>query len=289
MSNRVFGSYSNRILSDPEIINITKDPLIFQNNDKSNNNEKYKELVKNIVLYSPVLDAKDQSLSPDKKDKLDFFDKITNNNDINSSIINKHEKDINLCLYNFYKQLLNKNKLPENDMRFFLKNPFTKDQTFQCNLLITNKNFSLYSNVGDIFIINALRTTVKFSSKFIISKDLEQYQSSSVLGYLRSNFMGTEFNIYDEGRNPKEKINKIETKELRCHLGQITYESNLMRKTPRKMKVYLPRIDSQTHSQNIIKPEVKNFKLADLAQKNSYNIQTFIHKQPIWDVSKFYF
>lgn len=284
MSSRVFRSYSNRILTEPDIIHITKDPLIFQN-EKNEKNEKYQELVKNIILYSPTKERNNESISPDKRDKLDFFDKIVNNNDINTSNINKFDKDINLCLYNFYKQILNKNKLPENDMLLFLKSPFTKDQTFQCNLIITNKSFSLYTNVGDIFIINALRTTVKFSSKFILSKDLEQYQAASVLGYLRSNFMGNEFNIYDPGRNPKDKVSKNETKELRCHLGQISYESNLMRKTPRKMKVILPRTDAETHTQNIIKPEIKNFKLAELAKKDSFKIQTYINKQPIWDSS----
>lgn len=67
----------------------------------------------------------------------------------------------------------------------------------------------------------------------------------------RSNFMGTEFNIFDEGLNPS-KAKDIE--RLRSNLGVVLYESNLLSaKGPRKMKVYTPEV-------NEVSQEIYQFK-----------------------------
>lgn len=53
-------------------------------------------------------------------------------------------------------------------------------------------------------------------------------------GKLRSNFLGTEFYIFDKGENPKKAPNKISS--WRKELGIILYEANLMApKGPRKI------------------------------------------------------
>ena len=53
-----------------------------------------------------------------------------------------------------------------------------------------------------------------------------------------SNFMGTEFHVYDTGHNPKKAMS-FET--VRKELGVVTYETNFFgAKGPRKMKALVP-------------------------------------------------
>lgn len=78
-------------------------------------------------------------------------------------------------------------------------------------------------------------------------------KSDSYIGKLRSNFMGTEFNIYDSGKNPKNSSN---FDLVRHQLGSIIYKSNIMgTKGPRKMTVLLPLINKyQNDIKSIWKP-----------------------------------
>jgi tubby-related protein 1 len=53
------------------------------------------------------------------------------------------------------------------------------------------------------------------------------------LGKVRSNFLGTEFYLFDEG-----------DKKGRCQHGVVQYETNVLgSKGPRRMKVVLPKVD----------------------------------------------
>ncbi len=64
--------------------------------------------------------------------------------------------------------------------------------------------------------------------------------SPGYLGKVRSNFLGTEFRIYDTGENPgkAKTFNKI-----RKELGGILYESNLLgARGPRKIRVLIPSL-----------------------------------------------
>jgi len=71
-------------------------------------------------------------------------------------------------------------------------------------------------------------------------------KSVSYLGKVRSNFLGTEFNIFDTGENPKDvKANKFSS--IRKELCAVIYESNLLgAKGPRKMRVISPSINQET-------------------------------------------
>ena len=83
------------------------------------------------------------------------------------------------------------------------------------------------------------------TSNYLIStesKKLKKRQQGT-LGKLRSNFLGTEFHIYDEGVNPKKKV---PMQNIRKELGIVQYKINVLgTKGPRKMKVILPAIDSE--------------------------------------------
>ena len=101
-----------------------------------------------------------------------------------------------------------------SDMRRFLTSPLPKDAgVVQCyirrNKSGTNKLFpvyTLYLKDGDRFLLSAKKRPNNTTSNYLISmgeNDLNR-SSTNYLGKLRSNFMGTEFQIFDDGYNPKE-------------------------------------------------------------------------------------
>jgi len=80
------------------------------------------------------------------------------------------------------------------------------------------------------------------TSNYLITynKDICSKKAPFYLGKLRSNFLGTEFNLWDHGENPKDTndLNKV-----REQMGVIVYESNLLgARGPRKMKVLIPDV-----------------------------------------------
>lgn len=64
-------------------------------------------------------------------------------------------------------------------------------------------------------------------------------KSQNFLGKVRSNFLGTEFHVFDTGCNPKKCKGNIAA--VRSELGAVIYESNLLgSRGPRKMRVIIP-------------------------------------------------
>ena len=102
-----------------------------------------------------------------------------------------------------------------SNMRSFLTSPLPKDAgVVQCyirrNKSGTNKLFpvyTLYLKDGDRFLMVSKKRPNNKTSNYLISmgeNDLNR-ASNNYLGKLRSNFMGTEFQIFDDGYNPKEE------------------------------------------------------------------------------------
>lgn len=79
----------------------------------------------------------------------------------------------------------------------------------------------------------------------MITLDQEKMKKGTqgYLGKVRSNFLGTEFYLYDDGVNPK-KEKGIE--RVRREYGTIEYETNVLgSKGPRRMRVFLPLVDHE--------------------------------------------
>ena len=67
--------------------------------------------------------------------------------------------------------------------------------------------------------------------------------SNGYLGKVRSNFLGTEFSIFDAKENPKKSKSKDDT---RLQHGVVQYETNVLgSKGPRRMKVLLPMVSRE--------------------------------------------
>ena len=76
-----------------------------------------------------------------------------------------------------------------------------------------------------------------------IEKEKMKKGTDGYLGKLRSNFIGTEFYIFDTGKNPQKAKNQ---EEVRKQLGYVEYEANVLgSKGPRRMKVVLPKVNKE--------------------------------------------
>lgn len=75
-----------------------------------------------------------------------------------------------------------------------------------------------------------------------VSNDDTGRKSVNYFGKVRSNFVGTEFQIYDKGSKAGKK-SKAAFTELRQELGCIAYEYNIMgSRGPRKMTAIIPAV-----------------------------------------------
>jgi tubby-related protein 1 len=73
-------------------------------------------------------------------------------------------------------------------------------------------------------------------------------ENKGYLGKVRSNFLGTEFYLYDDGINPKKERG---VERIRREHGIVEYETNVLgSKGPRRMKVLLPMVDQEGQQYN---------------------------------------
>lgn len=103
--------------------------------------------------------------------------------------------------------------------------------------------YHLFMEEGDAFLLSARRRKRSKSSNYLVSTDPEDLarDSESYFGKARSNFVGTEFTLYDDGISGRKA--GTSSVHLRKEVGAVTYETNVFgTKGPRKMAVYVPRL-----------------------------------------------
>lgn len=161
-------------------------------------------------------------------------------------------------------------RVDASDKRMFLMQPGPLDAPVQCHIVrrvtkgyLPGRNFPEYflyldgpgAKPGDPtneakFLLSARKRKKSKSSNYVISLDEEDMarQSGNFFAKLRSNFVGTEFTIYDKGSKPGEKPDgKSAGLEPRQDLGAVTYEYNVLgTRGPRKMKGYIPAVEGDT-------------------------------------------
>ncbi len=125
-----------------------------------------------------------------------------------------------------------------------------------------------------------------------VDQDKLKKGTNGYLGKLRSNFLGTEFYLYDNGDNPK-KAKSFEN--IRTQQGVVEYEKNVLgSKGPRRMKVLLPKVQRDSTQAEFKSADVKFFAKSLSLQKNftienqfkggnSENLMFFFNKPPKWN------
>ncbi len=148
-------------------------------------------------------------------------------------------------------------KLDFTDMRSFLMNPIARGTTLQCYIVRNKKglknkmypSYELYLDSKDQrFLLAGKKLSQNSTSYYLVSMDKANMtkESASFMGKVRSNFMGTEFTIFDKGVAPKKVDDDqlaISMMTVRQELGYCVYESNLLgNRGPRKMTVAVPAV-----------------------------------------------
>jgi len=139
----------------------------------------------------------------------------------------------------------------QTDMSAFLMAPLPKDFVMQCTVRRNRKGFNrifpsyfLHTSEGHYFLLAAKKRSGNKSSNYLMTMNETELKvkSPGYLGKLRSNFVGTEFTIYDTGSNPTKRGSAPETH--REELGLVMYQANILGgKGPRKMRVVLPALN----------------------------------------------
>jgi len=145
-------------------------------------------------------------------------------------------------------------QLDLSDMRKFLTTPLPKSAgTVQCNIrrakasITGNPIYSVYLKNNETFLMSSKKRPQNKTSNYKIcmsENDLSR-DGANYLGKLRSNFMGTEFQVFDNGHNGKDEP-EFPDQGVRNELGAVTYAANVWgSRGPRKMQVALPAVNDQ--------------------------------------------
>ncbi len=134
--------------------------------------------------------------------------------------------------------------------------------------------YRIYLKDGDKFLMSSKKRKKKKSSNYLISLGRNDHHKGSdkIIGKLRSNFMGTEYQIYDHGKNPKNQDPFFDEKNedpVRSELGAILYGSSFgSSRGPRNMQVCINKVRNEGECTKEWQP----------AHKDESMIQCFKHK-----------
>lgn len=166
-------------------------------------------------------------------------------------------------------------------MRSFLTKPCPKGLgTIECcikrnktikNVLFPEYRMYLRDGKTELCLMTSKKRAGSTTSNYLISMGRNDHDrsSESVIGKLRSNFLGTEYHIYNDGKNPELDESHYDEKndgeitdlsEIRCELGAILYAASttLGAKAPRKMSVCISRVDEYGNPVKVWQPMKKD-------------------------------
>lgn len=153
--------------------------------------------------------------------------------------------------------------------------------------------YRVYLQDGDRFLMTSKKRAKKQTSNYLISIERSNHNKSSqnIIGKLRANFLGTEFQVYDNGKNSKhfdlffdENNNDV----ARSELGAILYTGNLLgNRQPRKMQVCINRTNSEGKSTKQWQPAHKDEEMINVFKHKNEVAAThlcmFENRQPKWN------
>ena len=190
---------------------------------------------------------------------------------------------------------LSPSPLSLTNMREFLTTPIPKSAGTVLCYIRRNKSgthrlfpvYSLWLKDGDRFLLQSKKRSNNKTSNYIVCMgsspaDLDK-NSPTYLGKLRSNFMGTEFQVFDHGLSPSDNMATGDPSRVRKELAGITYAANVLgSRGPRKMQVAVPRVDEE--GRVAARPAAAQEDiLVRMRDRNMRDLQFLINKPPRWN------
>jgi len=189
-------------------------------------------------------------------------------------------------------------EIDTSDLPAFLARPGPQGAMVQCyiqrrksGLARLYPTYEVYLKDGEMFLLSARRRKKQKMSNYKVSLDRDDLSrhSSNYFGKLKSNFMGTEFQMFDNGINP-EKLSEAQKDgsrtQVRSELATVLYKQNVLgSRGPRKMKVIVPNVDEETGNRVKLQPMTVNESMLE-RYKNEADTSDFVvlkNKQPKWN------
>lgn len=185
-----------------------------------------------------------------------------------------------------------------SDIRAFLMRPGPVGAMVQCYIQRKKSGmarlfptYEIYLKEGDRLLLAARKRKKNKSSNYLISLDKDDLnrQSGNFFGKLRSNFIGTEFTLYDKGANPDklegDKAGDDALVQVRQELACVLYKQNVLgSRGPRKMKVMVPDVNERgerkvLRPQNAEETMLERYKSA----MDEEDVQILKNKPPKWN------
>ncbi|KAL4134095.1 hypothetical protein PRIC2_004406 [Phytophthora ramorum] len=146
----------------------------------------------------------------------------------------------------------------------------------------------------DKFLLAARRQVrSNMTANYTICTDKECTDAKRI-GRMGSNFLGTCFTLYDNGRDP-QKLAKIQDAvssddvvvqnvlQIREELGCVTYEPNRTSVGPRKMRVVVPDVDEEGGSSKVVRPMSRQDRLVTrLSTGEMKDLMRFSNREPVF-------
>ena len=118
------------------------------------------------------------------------------------------------------------------NMKWFVTQPPPKGKMVQCTIMRDKtklvKKFSpkyhVYISGTQHYIMTGKKRGIKASSSYYIGTEKNNFEKGAdhLVAKLKSNFWGTQFNVFDMGENPSKTSN---VNMMRCELGVVKYVS----------------------------------------------------------------
>lgn len=138
-----------------------------------------------------------------------------------------------------------------------------------------------------VFLLAGRKRKKSATSNYLISTDPTDLSrnAESFVGKLRSNLLGTQFTVYDNGISPRRSAsNREETKMPRQELAGVIYDTNVLGfKGPRKMTVILPGMTVDQQRVNIYPQDESEGLIECWKAKNMDNLIELHNKTPVWN------
>ncbi|EFC46405.1 tubby protein [Naegleria gruberi] len=171
---------------------------------------------------------------------------------------------------------------------FVSKPPPNRNEWVRCYILRDtskmNKVFPryyLYAERGSTFLLSGKKRKANKSSNYCLSLSKEDISrsSDSFIGKLRSNFLGTEFQLFDNG----EKASKLKPgAHLRTNLASVVYETNLFgSKGPRKFTLVVP--DANEDGEQYQFPDNGTSLISKFKTGDWHHLKVLKNKFPVWN------
>uniref|UniRef100_A0AAF5Q623 Tub domain-containing protein n=2 Tax=Wuchereria bancrofti TaxID=6293 RepID=A0AAF5Q623_WUCBA len=183
------------------------------------------------------------------------------------------------------------------NLEIFVTSPARRNVTYKCRITRDKKGvdrgiyptYYLHLEKDEekrIFLLAARKRKKSATANYLISidpTDLKRYGNSFV-GKVRSNALGTQFTLYDNGENPKKSW--VIGDSVRQELAAVIYDTNVLGfKGPRKMTVLIPGIcDAENYRRQEIRPLLEQESILERWKNRKADDLIAMHnKSPVWN------